>query len=188
MSHEGSEWNDQTILDATKQIATGTHKQFKITLPDGSPLTSENMPIASIKAGTLIAWCQAVRETIASKENARKDENERKRQQRKSQAAPSAPAPSVDASASTPPAKTEVTQDDVRHTARDTHANPTSNLPGEDPADYARRQLVGLTSAVEAMERRMAELKSELQTTKGLRHKWAVIVQNLEIEPGDDHV
>ena len=74
--------HDRDILSATRQSVDKGYATLKFTLPDGEVMNSDSIPLASLKAGVLISWCNAIRDRWEAKQEGEKAEMETKRKRR----------------------------------------------------------------------------------------------------------
>jgi hypothetical protein len=72
---ETSDLNDKAILDDTKEESNGKGAfRYKITLPDGHPMTSEWIPQDKKSTALILNWLETVRSTAASRSAEREQE------------------------------------------------------------------------------------------------------------------
>lgn len=183
MAHEACEWNDQDILQASKREYNdaGTHYRFAVGLPNGEPLTSEYMDPNAVKANTLIAWCEAVRSTIAGRAAQEEEERKAKRARRKAAQADSGAASVV--SKPPVPAKTASPSDTATKQTDSWDSDP--HVPSNDPVEYARRNLEICTERCEKLRADGQKILTMLSKLEARRTQWASILDNLEATNAD---
>lgn len=174
----GASWSDQRILDATKQVQEGNYVQLKITLPDKTEFKSENMDRAHMKAGTLIAWCEAVRNQIDLRHDQLMEEMARKKAERKRREAmvpqDGESVATVDVKSSTP-AQPSVTSEPVTEAV----SEPPAVHAGDDPLQFATRNLEVTKERLTRLQQDAQKILNTINELKIQRSQWQTIVDNL---------